>query len=166
MCKEFPLQLTANNNNNNNNDNNDNNNHNNNNNNDSNNNELCHYLQLSVILTTFTSRSFNKLFSNIPSCHLYSVFIKNAFHDFPCSTSSVTVTHSRFSDVRSSSQKLIFSLSTERYCKILSEFWTSRKLTRNLQPFIRLYWEKHLQLDHSAVQQLLRTDKPHSISLL
>ena len=56
--------------------------------------------------------------------------------------SSVTVTHSWFSDVRSSSQKLIFSLSKERHCKILSEFRTSRKLTRNLPPFIRLHWEK------------------------
>ena len=46
--------------------------------------ELCHYLQLSVISYNFHIWSLNKLFSYIPSGHLYAVFIKNAFHDFPC----------------------------------------------------------------------------------
>ena len=38
--------------------------------------------------------------------------------------------------------KVKFSLIKERHRKILSEFRTSRKLTRNLPPLICLYWEK------------------------
>ena len=57
--------------------------------------------------------------------------------------SSVMVKHSRFSHVISSSQKLIYSLIMEWHRNILSEFSTSCKLSRNLLPFICLYWEKH-----------------------
>ena len=99
--------------------------------------EQGHYLQLSVMPYHFHCFCL-KRFPRFPEFYVFSY----------------SSTHSRFSNVRSSSQKLIFSVSKERYCKILSEIWTSRKLTRNLQPFIRLYQEKRLQLDHSAVQQL------------
>ena len=57
--------------------------------------------------------------------------------------SSITVTYSAFSDVISSTQKLVFSLIKERHRKILSKFRTSRKLSRNLMPLVCLHWEKH-----------------------
>ena len=45
-----------------------------------------------------------------------------------------------------SSQKLIFSLISDRQLKILSEFKTSLKLTRNLPPLICRYCEKGLSM--------------------
>ena len=70
--------------------------------------------------------------------------LSRIFYVLGSKMTSFTTRHSWFSDVRSFSQKLIFSLIKERYRKILSEFRTSRKFTRNLPPRICLYWEKHL----------------------
>ena len=107
--------------------------------------ELYHYPQPLVILIT---SHFDGLMKFLATC---IVITSTLFSSRTFSTvsrvlvpkmSPVTVTHSSFSDARSSSQKFIFSLIKERHCKILSEFRTSRKLKRYLRPFIRLYLEK------------------------
>ena len=54
--------------------------------------------------------------------------------------SSRTIVDWTLSGSRSSSQKLIFSLISDRQDQILSEFKTSLKLTRNLPPLLCLYW--------------------------
>ena len=59
-------------------------------------------------------------------------------------------------------KKLMFSLIKEQDHKILSEIRASRKLTRNLPPLIRLYWEKCLST--GSLEQL--PHKPHSVSRL
>ena len=97
--------------------------------------QLLHLYRLINFLTTYKVIT-STLFSSRTLSTISYVLVPKM--------SSVTITHSWFSDVRSFSQKLIFSLSKERHCKIFSEFWTSCKLTRKLQPFIRLYWEKRL----------------------
>ena len=95
--------------------------------------QLSYYHHLINLLATYPVATL-ALFSSRTLSTVFSVLVPKM--------SSITVTHSGFSDVLSSSQKLIFSLIKERHRKILSEFRTSRKLSRNLLPLICLYWEK------------------------
>ena len=109
--------------------------------------QLCQHLQLLVI-------SYNFLISILISAfqrHTQFSFLQFSSRtlsmiscDLLPKMSLITVTQSWFSDVRSTSQKLIFSLIKEQHHKILSEIRTSHKLTKSLPPLIRLYWEKCL----------------------
>ena len=109
--------------------------------------QLCQHLQLLVISYNFLISILISTFQRHTQWSLLQ-FSSRTLSTISCDLLPkmplITVTHSWFPDVRSTSQKLIFSLMKEQHHKILSEIRTSRKLTRSLPPLIRLYWEKCL----------------------